>query len=176
MLFLAALLPLMAQARNNNPQDTLVVNKPTKVTVITSDSAQTIYIQGKEGNPKYAYRNSIQLVDSNYVCTSTIDNDFNFSFGPFGRKQAKPQKYPSSETTMNFFVGFNAAPGMPQAADLHPFSSWEFWWLIADCGIYPWNSHHKFTIGFGLDWRNYRIKGDTRFTKSDASASPSDLS
>ena len=62
MLFLAALLPLMAQARNNNPQDTLVVNKPTKVTVITSDSAQTIYIQGKEGNPKYAYRNSIQLV------------------------------------------------------------------------------------------------------------------
>lgn len=167
MLFLAALLPLMAQARNNNPQDTLVVNKPTKVTVITSDSAQTIYIQGKEGNPKYAYRNSIQLVDSNYVSTSTIDNDFNFSFGPFGRKQTKPQKYPSSETTMNFFVGFNAAPGMPQAADLHPFSSWEFWWLIADCGIYPWNSHHKFTIGFGLDWRNYRIKGDTRFTKSD---------
>ena len=167
MLFLAALLPLMAQARNNNPQDTLVVNKPTKVTVITSDSAQTIYIQGKEGNPKYAYRNSIQLVDSNYVSTSTIDNDFNFSFGPFGRKQTKPQKYPSTETTMNFFVGFNAAPGMPQAADLHPFSSWEFWWLIADCGIYPWNSHHKFTIGFGLDWRNYRIKGDTRFTKSD---------
>lgn len=68
---------------------------------------------------------------------------------------------------MNFFAGFNAAPGMPQAADLHPFSSWELWWLIADCGIYPWNSHHKFSIGFGLDWRNYRIKGDTRFIKSD---------
>ena len=167
MLFLAALLPFMAQARNNTPQDTLVVNKPTKVTVITSDSLQTIYIQGKEGNPKYAYCNSIQLVDSNYVSTSTIDNDFNFSIGPFGRKQTKSQKYPTSETTMNFFAGFNAAPGMPQAADLHPFSSWELWWLIADCGIYPWNSHHKFSIGFGLDWRNYRIKGDTRFIKSD---------
>ena len=167
MLFLAALLPFMAQARNNTPQDTLVVNKPTKVTVITSDSLQTIYIQGKEGNPKYAYCNSIQLVDSNYVSTSTIDNDFNFSIGPFGRKQTKSQKYPTTETTMNFFAGFNAAPGMPQAADLHPFSSWELWWLIADCGIYPWNSHHKFSIGFGLDWRNYRIKGDTRFVAWD---------
>lgn len=89
MLFLAALLPFMAQARNNTPQDTLVVNKPTKVTVITSDSLQTIYIQGKEGNPKYAYCNSIQLVDSNYVSTSTIDNDFNFSIGPFGRNKQR---------------------------------------------------------------------------------------
>lgn len=164
LFILALLMPLLAQARTIQSQDTLVVNKPERVTVITGDSLQTIRIVGKEGNPNYVYSNSIQLVDSNYVSTST--SDFLGAFWPFGRKRGE-RKYPSTEMSMNLFIGFNSAPGLSHAADLHPFSSWELWWLIADCGILPWDSHHKFSVGFGVDWRNYRIKGDTRFAKLD---------
>ena len=165
MFILALVLPLVAQADRKIDQDTLVVQKPTKVTIITGDSIQSIIVQGKEGNPAYVYQNSIRLVDSNYVSTSKIDNDWNFSFGPFGRQSDK--KPPLLECTTNFFVGFNSAPGLPQSADLHPFSSWELWWLIADMNLFPWNNDHSFSVGFGIDWRNYRIKGDTRFDKQD---------
>ena len=43
--------------------DTVVVNNPRKVVVVTSDSLQQIKIEGADDNPNYKYENSILLVD-----------------------------------------------------------------------------------------------------------------
>ncbi|MBQ2495636.1 MAG: hypothetical protein II521_05930, partial [Prevotella sp.] len=60
----ASIQPTMIQATDN---DTLIVNNPRKVTVITDDSLQTIRIEGRNDDPNFHYENTIQLVDSNYV-------------------------------------------------------------------------------------------------------------
>ena len=50
---------LQAKAGDN---DTLRINKPGNVTIITGDSLQKIIVRGREGDPDYVYRNTIQLV------------------------------------------------------------------------------------------------------------------
>ena len=42
--------------------DTLIVNNPSKVTVITGDSLQTIRIEGRNDDPNFRYENTLQLV------------------------------------------------------------------------------------------------------------------
>ena len=55
--------------------DTVVINKPNMVTVITNDSLQKVIVRGKENDDDFVYRNTIQLVDSNYVSQTTINRD-----------------------------------------------------------------------------------------------------
>ena len=100
--------------------DTVVVNNPRKVVVVTSDSLQQIKIEGADDNPNYKYENRIQLVDSNYVSETKINPDLAFSFGHF--RNRKDYSRTSLETTL--FVGWNLAPGMPDEADVRPFQSW----------------------------------------------------
>ena len=114
LFFVAMLSVATAKAASFMPPDTLVVNKPNRVTVITTDSMQTIHIEGRDGNPQYNYRNTLQLVDSNYVSTSGIDNDFSFSIGPLHNKKCK-ETYPKRQISMHFYAGFNGAPGMPNS-------------------------------------------------------------
>ena len=68
-------------------KDTLVVNNPRKVTVITDDSLQTIRIEGSNDDPNFHYENTIQLVDSNYVSGLTVNSDrWDFSL-PIGESR-----------------------------------------------------------------------------------------
>ena len=55
--------------------DTVVIHNPKKVTIVTGDSLQKIVVTGKEGDDKFTYQNTIQLVDSNYVSTTHIGRD-----------------------------------------------------------------------------------------------------
>ena len=55
--------------------DTIVINKPQSVSIITGDSIQTIEVRGRENDEGYHYQNSIQLVDDNYVSKTTINHD-----------------------------------------------------------------------------------------------------
>ena len=68
------------QATENNPfatergdNDTLIVNYPRKVTVITGDSLQTVRIEGRHDDYDFHYENTLQLVDSNYVSTLSLN-------------------------------------------------------------------------------------------------------
>ena len=53
--------------------DTLVIEKPQRVTIITGDSLQSIRVKGKEGDNSFDYQNTIQLIDSNYVSTENYN-------------------------------------------------------------------------------------------------------
>lgn len=152
---------LAAHAMQDN--DTLVVKKPSRVLVISSDSLQTVVIEGSESNKNYKYQNTIQLVDSNYVSTSAINEDtWDFGFNILRRKKKGGSK---GQVVTNLLLGFCSAPGMPQSADIRPFSSWEIWWIIADTFIYPWGKTHQLSAGIGIDWRNYRMSDEMRFVK-----------
>lgn len=148
-----------------NDNDTLIVESPRQVKIVTNDSLQHIEVLGSKDNPSYRYVNTIQLVDSNYVSTSSInEKTWDFSIAGFNKSKSSNKKV---EFAMRLAFGFNNAPGMPRAADLQPFKSWEIWWVIADWVYKPWRNNHAFSVGVGVDWRNYRITGDQRFVQNN---------
>ncbi|MBQ4445132.1 MAG: hypothetical protein II910_02630, partial [Prevotella sp.] len=73
-LLLLATLSISAFA-DTHDNDTVVIKNPQKVTIVTGDSIQKIIVKGKEGDESYEYRNTIQLVDSNYVSNTEINKD-----------------------------------------------------------------------------------------------------
>lgn len=89
----------------SSDNDTVVVEKPRKVRIITGDSVQRVEVWGSATNPRYYYENNLQIVDSNYVSTSALNSDtWNFSIAGF----SKPRKGKKSqhECNMHFVAGF----------------------------------------------------------------------
>lgn len=156
---------MMASAENTN--DTIIVEKPQKVRIITTDSLQSVEVIGSKQDSAYHYQNTMQLVDSNYVSTTDISPvDFNLNIGKFSTKDQKKD----FEVTFgaNFYFGWNGAVGAPDELDFRPFNSWEIWWNMLSCDIRPWHrSRDGITIGLGIDWRNYRMKGTRFFSKAE---------
>ena len=144
--------------------DTLIVNNPSKVTVITGDSLQTIRIEGRNDDPNFRYENTLQLVDSNYVSNLMLNGD-NWEFSlPIGKKRT--DEWVENEVTMHLGVGGCTALGAPEEMDVSMNHSFEIFWTIAQWDYTPKNSRSTWSVGFGLDWRNYRMTSNLRFTKT----------
>ena len=157
----------MAAKATPTDNDTVIVERPKKVRIITGDSVQSVEVWGKEGNQTFHYVSNIQLVDSNYVSTSAINDDtWSFSIAGFSKPGRKKSR---TECSTHLAVGFNNAVGMPTGADIQPFKSWEFWWIVTDWTYRPWRNNHFLSMGLGLDWRNYRMTDDLRFVKDNRS-------
>lgn len=131
LLSLALLAAIGLSAAPTTEGDTVVVEKPQRVTVVTTDSIQHILVEGKEDNPHYTYSNTLQIVDSNYVSGSSINkDDFTIGFGwpKLARKNTDHQS--TYELTAHFCIGFVNAPGMPKAGDLNMGNSAELWFFF----------------------------------------------
>ena len=87
ILICVALACCLTAAAHSNDNDTIVVEKPRRVRIISSDSLQRVEVWGSSTNPSYHYESNIQVVDSNYVSTSALnDNTWNFSFSVFPKQ------------------------------------------------------------------------------------------
>ena len=161
-------LTLMAAATNAfaAENDTLVIEKPQRVTIITGDSLQSIRVKGKEGNNSFDYQNTIQLIDSNYVSTETYNKSL-WDLMPFGKKKdCEKRGNMQFALIASFSVGFTTAVGAADGVNIPVGPSWEFMWDIAQIQVRPWKErNHYFYTGFGLDWRNYRITDQNRFVE-----------
>ena len=149
--------------------DTVVIHNPKKVTIVTGDSLQKIIVLGKEGDEKFTYQNTIQLVDSNYVSTTRIGRD-RWELIPsvkVGKKDGTKGRGSSNEISAHFGLGFTAPTKADSRTDFSTFKSWEIFFTPIQ-----WDHHfdrqerNTVSLGFGLDWKNYRMTGDTRFTKT----------
>jgi hypothetical protein len=159
LLCIVLAVPTAAMAEAN---DTLEIRNAQKVIVVTGDSLQSIHIKGKENDDKFEYHNTIQLVDSNYVSTVSF-NSGEWNFLPFGIGSKKAKGNRDTEVRMHFGLGLCSALGAPDGMEVNTGSSWELSWIIADIYRRPWHNQHAFSVGFGLNWRNYRMTGHRRF-------------
>ena len=164
MRFLFATMVMMATSAFAAENDTLVIEKPQRVTIITGDSLQSIRVKGKEGDNQFDYQNTIQLLDSNYVSTETYNKTL-WDLMPFV-KNKDSEKHGTMEFALiaSFGVGFSSAVGTANEVNIPVGPSWEFMWDIAHIQVRPWKEFdHYFKTGFGLDWRNYRMTDRNRF-------------
>ena len=162
-----AALTLAAGAQEN---DTVVIYNPKKVTIVTGDSLQRIIVSGKEGDDKFTYQNTIRLVDSNYVSTTRIGRD-RWELIPsvkVGKKKdgAKGRTYENA-ISAHLGIGFTAPTKADARTDFSTFKSWEIFATIVQWDHYFERRHrNSVSLGFGIDWKNYRMTGDTRFVKA----------
>ena len=168
-LFILLLLAISATANAAEvaENDTLTILKPRKVRIITGDSIQKIKVYGREGEDKYTYESKILLVDSNYVSEESINKD-TWTFD-FIKSKSHGTGYPMKQRNLSSRLGFGLCYGAnadykgPQSVG----SSWEIMWTIAEIEKYGYGKHNGFSIGFGVNWRNYRIDGRSKFVKLD---------
>ena len=162
-----AALTLAAGAQEN---DTVVIHNPKKVTIVTGDSLQRIIVSGKEGDDKFTYQNTIRLVDSNYVSTTRIGRD-RWELIPsvkVGKKKdgAEGRTYENA-ISAHLGIGFTAPTKADARTDFSTFKSWEIFATIVQWDHYFERRHrNSVSLGFGIDWKNYRMTGDTRFVKA----------
>ena len=166
-LFILFLLAVSAtvNATTVADNDTLTILKPQKVRIITGDSIQKVKVYGRENDDKYTYESKILLVDSNYVSETNINKDtWNFDFV---KKHTRGQDYPlelhslSSRFALGLCYGAGADYKGPQSVG----SSWEIMWTISELEKFGYGKHHGYSIGFGIDWRNFRMDGRSKFVK-----------
>ena len=169
LMIIMALAALTATA-GAQENDTVVIHNPKKVTIITGDSLQRIIVSGKEGDDKFTYQNTIRLVDSNYVSTTRIGRD-RWELIPsvkVGKKKdgAEGRAYENA-ISAHFGIGFIAPTNADARTDFSTFKSWEIFATIAQWDHYFERRHrNSVSLGFGIDWKNYRMTGDTRFVKA----------
>ena len=168
-LFILLLLAISATANAVEvlENDTLTILKPKKVRIITGDSIQKIKVYGREGDDKYTYESKILLVDSNYVSEQSINKE-TWSFD-FVKSKSHGTGYPLKQKNLSSRLGFGLCYGAnadykgPQSVG----SSWEIMWTIAEIEKYGYGKHNGFSIGFGINWRNFRMDGRSKFVKLD---------
>ena len=168
-LFILLLLAISATANavEVSENDTLTILKPRKIRIITGDSIQKIKVYGREGEDKYTYESKILLVDSNYVSEESINKD-TWTFD-FVKSKSHGTGYPLKQKNLSSRLGFGLCYGAnadykgPQSVG----SSWEIMWTIAEIEKYGYGKHNGFSIGFGVNWRNFRIDGRSKFVKLD---------
>lgn len=168
-LFILLLLAISATANavEVSENDTLTILKPRKVRIITGDSIQKIKVYGREGEDKYTYESKILLVDSNYVSEQSINKE-TWSFD-FVKSKSHGTGYPLKQKNLSSRLGFGLCYGAnadykgPQSVG----SSWEIMWTIAEIEKYGYGKHNGFSIGFGINWRNFRMDGRSKFVKLD---------
>ena len=168
-LFILLLLAISATANAAEvaENDTLTILKPRKVRIITGDSIQKIKVYGREGEDKYTYESKILLVDSNYVSEESINKD-TWTFD-FIKSKSHGTGYPLKQRNLSSRLGFGLCYGAnadykgPQSVG----SSWEIMWTIAEIEKYGYGKHNGFSIGFGINWRNFRMDGRSKFVKLD---------
>ena len=173
LLIMAMFSTLVSMACTTCEMDTLIVKKPNVVKVVATDSLQTIIIEGQEDNPQWKYENTINIVDSNYVSNTEINDDWSFSLGNiFSTRRNRKSKDSSNRyeratnsTNMHFALGFCSANGLPGRSQTSMYKSLELWWTVIEYEYRPWGNGHEFSVGWSLDWRNYRITENKRFLK-----------
>ena len=173
---LYALAPLqISVAQTASTTDTLVVNHPKRVTVISGEHTHTIRVEGKNNDPNYYYQKIIEQNASSQSVTREYQSSWDFKIpftGSTPRKKSKSEKeFKFQDQSGSIAFGCVNALNAPAPMDVKMGASYE---IMSDHLInFAWYPNKirrttYFSIGIGIDWRNYRMTGNTRFFKKGA--------
>jgi hypothetical protein len=170
LLMVAAILQTSAYAQSNT--NTVVINKPKQVTIITGDSIQKVIVKGRENDDSYEYISTIQLVDSNYVSKEEINKD-SWTLKdiiPSVSMTGSQEQKSGGEVILGgpLMIGFTAPTHTDSGTDFSTFRSWEFAIPFIEASFF-FDKKHRNAVALQtfFNWRNYRMTGDTRFVKNE---------
>lgn len=151
--------------------DDVTIVAPDSVVLCKNAEQSTVTVEGRNGDETYFLKISLNKVTNNTLTVKETDNDWDFNI-PFIEKTNENSSEAPALFSFNilddleFGIGLVSATG--QADDMNVKMGNAGMEFILN-NLFNWrfqptrNTH--FTLGFGVDWRNYRMKGDRRFLK-----------
>lgn len=142
------------------PEDTVVtVTRPDSVILLQSDSTVHLSIYGREDDDTYRFDYDKKFNPEGRVVTHQKTSGLDFTL-PFLRPEGQRGKSYFSMGGVGF--GFVNALGAPDPMNVNMAASYEVFADLLTYGRYV-GPHADLSIGFGINWRNYRMNGRTRF-------------
>ena len=188
LLLMATTMLTATTAFATEQSDTLRVENPSLVTVVSNDSCYVITIQGKNFNPGFSYRQIIPLTKDAPTLINESNTEWNFKM-PFissitkernqdknssairttaghVRKQRWENDRPQLDINFGILgIGFANSLNTPNGMHTEMFDSYEFlgprmMWMLR-----PRMSRFSYGIGVGTNWKNFRMREDVRFSR-----------
>ena len=146
------------------PEDTVVtVTRPDSVILLQSDSTVHLSIYGREDDDTYRFDYDKKFSPEGRVVTHQKTSGLDFTL-PFLRPEGQRGKSYFSMGGVGF--GFVNALGAPDPMNVNMAASYEVFADLLTYGRYV-GPHADLSIGFGINWRNYRMNGRTRFVMNE---------
>lgn len=171
LLSLAALAAIFPTAIAQQHADTLIVNRPDKVTVITSGGAQEIRIKGSDKDPDYNYIGRIALTPDATVAVQDGPDLFGFDIFKIRKKSPAPVQRKRSRISTygleRISLGFTDALESPGGIQLAPrvFSDLEL--SLLNLHFRPFREVLEFSTGVDLGYRALALSGGNQFVFRD---------
>lgn len=172
-LFLLALglqmvFAMYANAQDETTNDTvIVVRHPEEVKIEEATNSISVEVKGREGEPEFYYARKMEVTPNSSLISVEKTRDWDFKV-PFSKGGKTKKKYSNQIVMGGFGFGLVNAINAPDGMEVDMGSSYEFMIEHLLAWEYsPWRNGSSFSIGFGLDWRNYRMTGRTRFIKEN---------
>ena len=163
LLFSAALLLASIGMQAETVGDTLVIKDVDKVTIVTNDTVQHLKLRGADFSSKFKYDQRIAISSPEAVRREFSSmKDFN----KIKLTKNKKDKKGAWDMSAHFNVGYNTMTGTPSGYSFKVWPSWEIG-LALTADYYPYGPKNSWSIGLGVDWRNYRSSSSKRWKKTD---------
>lgn len=179
LLFAAAALLAMPTTFAMTQSDTLTVMNPKQVNVINTDSTCVISIQGKEGNPDFAYRQVIPLSKTTPVMINESETEWNFKMPFFSTSSSKNKNTEQNnhskrkkweidrgqcEVNVNL-LNFGVVSTLNTPSNMHTetMKSFELTGPIIMWTYRPRMSRFTYGIGVSTSWKKFKMTDDVQF-------------
>ena len=172
-LILFTLAALCGVAPVLSAQDTLTVNNPSKVTVISSPKSQQVEIVGSEEDANYYYSTSLEAGPNAVLRThERLSQGLDFSVPIFGDEKPVPgSRKPYGSVDLAISPGFGVSfPGSIEDDAYSPMrQAWglDFTLGIIHADFHPWGGKSNLYLNFGLEDKSFKIRGDKMYVKQD---------
>ena len=142
---------------------------PQNVTLMKNDGESSISIKGEAYT--YEIKSTGSIHNTKTISKESDSNwDFNIPFGNGNRKKHNSKAHFSFDLLGDLEFGLGLVSATKQAPGMDVDfgnSGWEF----TLNNLFKWEYRPvrctSLSLGFGVDWRNYRMTGDRRFLKED---------
>ena len=164
ILVMSILVGSMNCLAQTSQDTTIVVNNAKKVTIKKRNSSMSVKVEGTAENPAYFYSQQMEVDTTAAIITREKNADWDFTI-PFANKKNKPRKYYMTNDITSLGIGMVNVINAPDNLNIDMGASYEFSVdnLLKCCyNLIPTTS---VSLGIGLNWKNYRMTGCTRFVK-----------
>ena len=140
--------------------DTVVTAKDVgRVLLTEKGDSLNVSLFGKGKDKNYSFRYTRTTGEGATEAMEERGARWDFT-APFTKKEKRGKR----EVTMGGIgVGFVTALGAPDGMDLNRRSSIEIFADVVSINLLSNNEKHAFSMGVGIDWRNYRLGKEFRF-------------
>lgn len=163
----AACLSITATAQTETA-DTVVVENPQRVTIISDSTMLSVEVEGRTDDPDFRFSKSQTMATEGLQIFSEDSNDINFRL-PFSHSTTMP-RHGTFELSVDYAmsIGLLSAIGGPDNLSTNFGQSAEITWHAANIALqFNKYKHWRFSTGLWCNWKNYRMTGYSRFQKAD---------